>query len=116
MKPRILVPLQLLGLALCMPPLAGAENRPKPRATPVHHHTLIQSISADSITVSQPGGAKTYKITSNTEITFKGQTTTTDKLQAGMRVTVTPDAADESVAGQIAANDPPKDESPKPKK
>ena len=94
----------------------AAAGAPKPRATPVHHHTVIQAISADSITVSQTGGAKTYKITASTEISFKGETTTADKLQAGMRVSVTPDAVDETVAGQIAANDPPKDESPKPKK
>jgi hypothetical protein len=89
----------------------------KPKATPVHHHTVIQTVSADSITISQAGGDKTFKITKNTEILFKNETTTADKLQAGMRVQVTPDSADPTVAGQISANDPPKDPStPAPKK
>jgi hypothetical protein len=115
MIPRIVLPI-LLALTLCIPSPAKAGTS-KPRATPVHHHTLIESISATSITISQAGGAKTFKITPNTEITFKNETTTVDKLQAGMRVQVTPDAADPDTAGQIAANDPPKDPStPAPKK
>ena len=35
-------------------------------------------------------------------------------VQAGMRVEVTPDAADETLAGQIQADDPPHDPTPKP--
>lgn len=116
MTPRILLPL-LIALALCAPPVAQARNSSKPRATPVHHHTTIESVSADSITVnSADGSTKTYKITSGTEITFKGETVPASQLQAGMRVSVTADAADDSVAGQITANDPPKSPTPKPKK
>jgi hypothetical protein len=114
MIPRFVLPI-LLALTLCVPPLANAGS--KPRATPVRHHVVIESVSADSITISQPGGSKTFKVTANTEITFKNETVTIDKLQAGMRVQVTPDAADEETAGQIAANDPPKDPAtPAPKK
>ena len=116
MIPRIVIPI-LLALALCMPPLARAGfPSPKPRATPVRHHTVIDTVSADSITIDQAGGSKTYAITKFTEITFKGQTTTVDQLQPGMRVTVTPDAADDTSAGQIAADDPPKDPTPRPTK
>jgi len=109
---RIILPI-LLALGLCIPPLAQANN-PIPRATPVHRHTVIESVSADSITVSgADGSTKTYKITSTTEITFKGDTVTADKLEAGMRVSITPDGADETAASVIQANDPPKDPTPK---
>jgi hypothetical protein len=109
---RLILPI-ILVLGFCsMPAMAGS----KPRATPVHHHVTIESISADSITINQPGGVKTYKISPHTEITFKGETVTVDQLQAGMRVQVTPDAADEDTAGEIMANDPPHDPTPKPTK
>jgi hypothetical protein len=114
MIPRIILP-TLLSLALCFPCITQAGNS-KPRATPVHHHTVIESVSSDSITVTQADGTKTYKITPNTEITFKGETATVDQLQAGMRVQVTPDAVDEDTAGEIAASDPPHDPTPRPKK
>jgi len=115
MIPRFALPF-LLALTLCTASPAFAGNA-KPRATPVRHHVVIESVSGDSITIERPGGSKTFKITVNTEITFKGQTVTADKLQAGMRVQVTPDAADEDTAGQINANDAPKDPStPAPKK
>ncbi len=114
MIPRIVLPV-FLAITLCLPRIAQAGNV-KPRATPVHHHTVIESVSADSITITQADGSKTYKITANTEITFKGDTVTVDQLQAGMRVQVTPDAADEDTAGAITANDPPHDPTPRPKK
>ena len=104
MIPRIVLPI-LLVLALCMSQGALADS-PKPRPTP--HHSVISAISADSITVDQAGGPKTYKITKDTEITFKGDTVTVDKLAVGMRVTVEPDSTDDTAAGQINANDPPK--------
>jgi hypothetical protein len=91
---------------------AGAATK----KLPVHHHTTIESVSANSITVNAPDGVKTYKITNFTEISFKGQSATVDQLQAGMRVQVTPDAADDQTAGEIQADDPPHDPTPKPKK
>jgi hypothetical protein len=111
--PRFILPVILLGL--CLPVFRAAADS-KPRPTPVHHHVTIESVSSTSITINQPGGVKTYKISPNTEITFKGQTVTVDQLQAGMRVQVTPDAADDDTAGEIQANDPPHDPTPKPKK
>jgi hypothetical protein len=115
MNSRFFLPIALaLGL-LCVPQFAQAKGGSKPKPTPNHHHVTIESISATSITVDQPGGVKTYKITANTEISFKGQTATVDQLQVGMRVQVTPDAADEDTAGEIQADDPPHDPTPRPK-
>jgi len=109
MIPRIIVPI-LLALVLCTPQLVKGQGI-KPRATPnrTRHHTVIESVSADSITIDQPGGSKTFKIVSTTEITFKGQSTTADKLEAGMRVQVMADDVDPGTAASISANDPPKD-------
>jgi hypothetical protein len=112
MIPRIVLPI-ILALGMCLPPAMQAAGKPK--ATPEHHHVTIESVSATSITINQPGGVLTYKITPFTEITFKGQTTTVDQLQAGMRVQVIPDAADAATAGEIQADDPPVDPTPVPK-
>jgi len=110
-----ILPSLLLTFALCLFTATKASANPPPK--PVHHHTVIEAVSADSITITSAAGTKTFKITKSTEITFKNQNVTPDKLEAGMRVNVTPDAVDETVAGQIAANDPPKAEaSPSPKK
>jgi len=110
MIPRIAFPL-LVALALWLPSPVEANPTPKPY---IPHHTVIESVSADSITITSASGDKTYKITNETEITFKGDTVTADKLEAGMRVQVTPDSSDEGTAGRIEANDPPK-EAPSPK-
>ena len=94
--------------------MARAGNpTPRPR---VHHHTLIETVSADSITITAGETEKTFKITKDTEVTFKGTTTTADQLQAGMRVSITPDAVDPTIAASVQANDPPKDPTPKPTK
>jgi hypothetical protein len=82
-----------------------AKGKGKPRPTPFH--ITIESVSSDSITVNSPGGVQTYKITHNTEITFKGETVTVDQLQAGERVEVTPDSVDPTAAEMIQADDPP---------
>ena len=103
MKPRILLP-AIMALALISPAAWAGNPTPRPR---VHHHTVIESVSADSITVDDPGGAKSYKINKDTEITFQGNDITADQLQVGMRVEVTPDAVDDSLAGVIQADDPP---------
>ena len=106
MIPRIILPLMLaMGFCCLAVTHADAKGKGKPKATPFH--ITIESISADSITVNQPGGVKTYKIDKNTEITFKGNTVTVDQLQSGMRVEVTPDSVDQGVAGMIQADDPP---------
>ena len=106
-KPRILIPLiiAVLGISLFTPHASAGKPKAKASATPFHQ--TIESISADSITVKKKSGDVTYKITKDTEITFKGDTVTATQLQAGMRVEVTPDAVDPTVAGTISANDPP---------
>ena len=108
MIPRLSLPI-VLALSLAWLPCAAQAKESKPKPTPNHHHVTIESISSDSITVKEPGGDKTYKIASTTEITYDGQPTTVDQLQEGMRVQVVPDAVDETVAGEIDANEAPKD-------
>jgi hypothetical protein len=98
MNPRIILVLAL-GVQTILAGAAYAENaRPQPRVNPRQplgkkeapkvEHTTISSISAESITISEHGKAKTYKITKDTEISLKGQKVTADDLKAGMRVTV----------------------------
>jgi hypothetical protein len=112
---RFILPILLAVGLLALPASVRAGNTSKPKPTPNHHHVTIEAVSPDSITVNQPGGSKTYKIALSTEITFKGQTVTVDQLQVGMRVQVTPDAVDETVAGEIIADDPPHDPTPIPR-
>jgi hypothetical protein len=69
----------------------------------------IGKVSADSITVTGLKEEKTYKITKNTEIQFKGQKVPVDQLKEGMRVSVTM-GSDATTAARISANEPPKDE------
>jgi len=114
---RFILPIVFL-LALCIP-CSAKWPKTKPR-TVAHHHTIIESVTSGSITVQTTGekdaATQTYKILPTTEITFNGQTVTADQLQAGQRVDVTPDGADDSVAGQITASDPPPaDPTPAPK-
>jgi hypothetical protein len=119
MTSRIVLP-AFLAIGLAFMPMAsfakGGGGKSAPKATPNHHHTTIESVSATSITVSAADGVKTYKIASSTEITFKGQSATASQLQTGMRVQVVPDAVDETIAGEIQADDAPVDPTPKPKK
>jgi hypothetical protein len=117
MIPRIILPI-VLALGFCSLAVTHADakggGKAKPRPTPFH--ITIESVSTDSITVNQPGGVKTYKITKDTEISFKGNTVTADQLQSGMRVEVTPDSVDQGVAGMIQADDPPAPPPVKPAK
>jgi hypothetical protein len=119
MNPRIIL---VLVLALAGQLLAGAayaenkcagrpqNNKPLPKKEPPKiEHTTITSISAESITISEGGKAKTYKITKDTEIDMKGQKVKADDLKAGMRVSVSM-AADPTVASRINASDPPKED------
>jgi len=109
-KPRILIPLIVSTLCLaCLLPLAGAR-RPKDneKAKPTPFHVVIESVSASSITVKKPNGDVTYKMDRNTEISYKGQTVTADQLETGMRVEVTTDAVDETLASIVQAEDAPK--------
>ena len=83
-----------------------AKKAPEPP-----RHTLISSIAADSISVKGSQDAKTYKISKDTVIEFKGQRVKVEDLKAGMRVTVTA-GSDPTVAGRIAASEAPDDAPP----
>ncbi|HEX4085351.1 MAG TPA: hypothetical protein VHY22_10605 [Chthoniobacteraceae bacterium] len=108
MIPRFLIPLIIASLGLCFftPSHACAKDK-KPKASATPFHIVIESISADSITIKRPSGDVTFKIGPNTEITYKGDTVTASQLQAGMRVQVTPDDIDPTVAGMISADEAP---------
>jgi hypothetical protein len=109
MIPRIILPI-ILAFALCSSafvPHAGARERARIKARPKPTPETIESISTDSITVNEAGGAKTYKITQDTEITYQGDTVSVGQLQTGMRVEVTPDALYDGVAGLIQADEAP---------
>jgi len=97
----------LLALAFIMPNRVHAAAKPSP--TPVKHfHTVIGSVSADSITVQEPKATKTYKIDKYTRITYEGKTSTAADLKTGMRVSVSA-STDPTVAEVITASEPPKD-------
>ncbi len=84
-----------------------AEARSKKKKEPPRPlGTVIASVSADSITITENSVSKTYAITQFTEILFKGQKTTLAALQAGMAVSVT-QASDQTKAARINASDPP---------
>ena len=84
---------------------ADSKAKPTPFAP---HHTVIGSISADSITINTFTGSKTYKIDKFTAITLLGNTATTNDLKPGMKVSVTV-GSDPAVAESISASNPPKD-------
>ena len=99
--------------------LAHAEEKKKRDSFPTPYpiiHITIEKVSSRWITVAEPGGEKTYKITKSTEITLKGDTVTVHRLRTGMRVEVTPDAVDQKAAGFIQADDPPPAPPKKPSK
>jgi len=89
-----------------------ADSKPKPTPFPPHH-TVIGSISADSITINMYSGSKTYKIDKFTAITLLGNTATTNDLKPGMKVSVVA-GADPGTAAEINASNPPKDPLPSP--
>jgi len=94
----------------------GGSSAPKASATPIpQFHTVIGSVSTDSITVKKTKESKTYKITKNTTITFENKTVTAADLKAGMRVVVSVDL-DGVSASSIAASKAPAQPSPTPKK
>ena len=116
MKKISILALALATLAFVMQAGVQAANnnpRPTPKKTP-HIYTTIESVDANSITVKGPKGTTNYKITADTQITFKGSTVKVTDLKPGMRVSVTA-GMDATVAERINAEDPPKD-TPPPKK
>lgn len=79
-----------------------------PKATPFPpKHTVIVSISGDSVTTDTGKTTKSYKINKRTIFLYQGSRVTANDLKPGMRVTVTP-AFDGKTAASIAASDVPK--------
>ncbi len=90
------------------PPKAPKLPKPSEKATPVPIHTTIASIGADSITLSEPNGKKTYKITKDTEFDLKGEKVKLEDLKVGMRASVSV-GSDPGVANRISASEAPTD-------
>ena len=87
--------------------LAGKPpKKPKPTPAPVAIHTVIASISADSITVKEPKETKIYKISKFTQIFYQNQSVKVDALKAGMRVDVAV-GSDPGTAERITAGPAP---------
>lgn len=84
---------------------AGKGGNAKKKPTPPPVSTVIESISADSLTVSAGPKKKTYKITAQTKFTYNGEYVAVSALKAGMRVNVTP-GADDTVAEEVSATEP----------
>jgi hypothetical protein len=106
-KSSLILLFTFVALALLTPAgIQAANPSPTPKATP-HIYTTIESVDANSITIKGPKATSTYKITPQTEITFKGETVAVTDLKPGMRVSVTA-GTDATEAERIAAEDPPK--------
>ena len=109
---RLLAPLYpgIVTLALIFSPFAHAADT-KPTPTPIPH-TIISSISANSVTASTTASSKTYKVDKHTKFTFQGKLVTVAELKTGMRVSITP-TFDGKTAESINASDAPKAPAPK---
>jgi len=91
--------------AACFVPTSTCNAGPKKKATPPpEYHTVISSVSADSITVQEPKASKTYKIDQFTAIYYNGQSAKVTDLKTGMRVEVSA-GGDPTVAERISASD-----------
>jgi hypothetical protein len=124
MNPRLILVLALAAQTLVTgaayaenkrPPVKPMPGRGQPYRAPekkehTQEHTTISSISAESITITDGGKAKTFKITKDTEIDLKGQKAKAEDLKAGMRVSVNM-GSDATIASRINASDAPKEES-----
>ena len=84
---------------------AGAKKQPTP---PLKVTTVIQSISADSITVATGPKTTTYKITGATRYNYNGERVAPAELKSGMRVNVTPGGSDDKTAEEISATGAPR--------
>ena len=116
---RILTPLFLGNVVLAISLSSAVAGAPKPTPTP-KPHTVIGSISSDSITVNTARGNATFAIDKLTKFTYMGNSVPLADLKPGMRVSVTP-KMDGKTAESINAGDIPKDPkapkaSPTPKK
>ncbi|MDD5350312.1 MAG: hypothetical protein PHQ12_08895 [Chthoniobacteraceae bacterium] len=103
------LPLLCLGaavLAMAAAPLQAADKKPTPTPTP--RHTVIGSVSSDSITINTGLTTKTFQIDKHTKFNLMGKPVTVGDLKPGMRVSVTPGGFDGKTADIINASDVPK--------
>src|SRR2546422_11068126 len=97
----------VLALAQASPAF-GAGKKKATKATPPHHkEPVIASVGANSITVDEEKGTRTFMISQFTEISVNGQKATVSDLKPGMRVSVTI-GMDPTHASRITAAGAPK--------
>ena len=94
----------LFALVIAAP--VQAKGRKKSSSAPPPQPTVISSLSADSITISDKGASKTFTLTQFTEITLRGQRAKLTDLQPGMAVSVTL-GTDPTKLSRINASDAP---------
>ncbi|MGZ5024283.1 MAG: hypothetical protein ACXWBS_05405 [Chthoniobacterales bacterium] len=92
----------VVAIALATPGFAAGKKKKEPE----YHDTVIASVSANSIVITEDKATKTFPITQFTEITLKGQRATLADLKPGMAVSVTI-GTDGVSASRISAGDPP---------
>lgn len=103
MKTFVIHAVYILAMMFVSTVVAGGKKKAK---VPEHHDTVIEKVTADSITIDQEKVTKSFKITQFTEVTLRGRKAVVTDLQPGMRVSVTM-GGDASVASRITAGDPP---------
>lgn len=101
--------LSVVALVVAMPSVSHAAAAKKTPIPP--KHTVIATISSDSITIDTGRTTKTYKIDKFTRLSFGGKTVTAGDLKPGMRVSVT-QGSDKEVASVITASPAPKPDAP----
>ena len=85
----------------------GGGKGGKSKATPTpEYHTVIASISANSITVNSGTNSKTYKIDQGTQFTYQGNSVKAADLKPGMRVSIAT-GADDTTASAVSATEAP---------
>lgn len=92
-------------LGVIATPVAFAKS--KKSTPPPQLGSVITSVTATSITVSEAKASKSYTLTQFTEITVNGQRATAADLKAGMIVNVTI-GTDRTQASRISAQDAPR--------
>jgi len=91
----------LVSILLAILALTPAFGASKKKAEPVQHGTIISSVTATAITVTEGKAAKTFTITQFTEVNVNGQKATVADLKPGMTVNLT--LADASRLSRINA-------------
>ncbi len=92
----------MLALVLAAPGFAAGRKKKAAE----YHDTVIASVAANAVTITEDKTTKTFPINQFTEITLKGQRAAVTDLQPGMAVSVTL-GTDGVTASRVAASDPP---------